>query len=89
MDNFDIPSGLGDLRDRVGNLEKGLADNTAATKRIEANTSDLIDAFDSLKSAFKVLNWIGRAAKPIGYITAAVAGVISIYTAFKSGVGLK
>jgi hypothetical protein len=84
-----ISSDFGDLRDRVGNLEKGLAENTATTKRIESNTSELIDAFDSLKSAFKVLNWIGRAAKPIGYITAAVAGAISIYTAIKSGVGIK
>lgn len=92
----EIPSGLGELRDRVGNLEfrldnleSGLAENTASTRRVETNTSDLVEAFDSLKGAFKVFNWIGKAAKPIGYIAAACAACLSLWTAFKAGVGFK
>lgn len=81
-----VDSGLGELRDRVGNLERGLAENTEATKRIESNTSELIDAFESLKSAFKVLNWIGKIAKPVGYMAGAVAAVIGMWTALKSGI---
>jgi hypothetical protein len=87
---------LGELRDRVGNLEDGfetlkteLADNTAATKRIEANTSDLVEAFANLKGAFKVLNWIGKFARPLGYIAGAIAAVVSLYTAFKAGTTVK
>jgi hypothetical protein len=83
---------FGELSDRVGNLEQGfgtfkteLADNTAATKRIEANTSDLVEAFANLKGAFKVLNWIGKFARPLGYIAGAIAAVVSLYTAFKAG----
>jgi len=83
---------FGELRDRVGNLEEGfdtfkteLADNTAATKRIETNTSDLVEAFENLKGAFKVLNWIGKFARPLGYIAGAIAAVVSLYTAFKAG----
>jgi hypothetical protein len=74
---------------RMGRIEEGLADNTAATNRIEANTSDLIEAFANLKGAFKVLNWIGKFARPVGYIAAAVAAVISLWTAFKAGSGFK
>lgn len=83
---------FGELRDRVGNLEQGfdtfkteLADNTAATKRIETNTSDLVEAFANLKGAFKVLNWIGKFARPLGYIAGAIAAVVSLYTAYKAG----
>jgi hypothetical protein len=87
---------FGELTGRVGNLEEGfgtfkaeLADNTAATKRIEANTSDLVEAFANLKGAFKVLNWIGKFARPLGYIAGAVAAVVSLYTAFKAGTTVK
>ncbi|WP_426391977.1 hypothetical protein [Variovorax sp. R-27] len=87
---------FGELSGRVGNLEEGfdtfkaeLADNTAATKRIEANTSDLVEAFANLKGAFKVLNWIGKFARPLGYIAGAVAAVVSLYTAFKAGTTVK
>lgn len=89
-------SGLGELRDRVGNLEQRfekmsaeLTENTQATRRIETNTSDLVEGFDSLKGAFKVFGWIGKAAKPVGYIAAAIAACISLWTAFKAGVNVK
>lgn len=85
-----------ELTDRVGNLEDGfgtfkseLADNTAATKRIETNTSELVEAFANLKGAFKVLNWIGKFARPLGYIAGAVAAVVSLYTAYKTGTTAK
>lgn len=84
-----VDSGLGELRDRVGNLERGLTENTEATKRIESSIADLVDFFDSLKGAFKVLNWVGRIAKPFGYIAGAVASGLAMWTAFKSGVGPK
>lgn len=87
---------FGELSGRVGNLEEGfdtfkseLADNTAATKRIEANTSDLVEAFANLKGAFRVLNWIGKFAKPLGYIAGAAAAVLSLWTAFKAGTTIK
>lgn len=83
---------FGELSGRVGNLEEGfgnfkaeLADNTAATKRIESNTADLVEAFANLKGAFRVLNWIGKFARPLGYIAGAIAAVVSLYTAFKAG----
>ena len=81
-----IESNLGDLRDRVGHLEKGLAENTAATKRIESNTSDIIDLFDSFKGAMKVLEGIGKLAKPMSYIAAFAASVAGVWAAIKTGV---
>lgn len=68
MDDEQIGSGLGELRDRVGNLERGLATNTAATSRVEANTQEIVDLFHSWKGAMKVLDIIGKAAKPLAAI---------------------
>ena len=35
---------------------------------IDKNTKGLVDAFDALQGAFKVLGWIASAAKPILWI---------------------
>jgi hypothetical protein len=80
-----MDSGLGELRDRVGRLEAGLAENTEATKRIEASVASVVEFFQNATGAFKVLEGFGKLAKPVGYIAAAVASLVGVWTAFKSG----
>lgn len=75
MDDEQIGSGLGELRDRVGNLERGLATNTAATARVEANTQEIVDLFHSWKGAMRVLEVIGKAAKPLAAIASLSAAL--------------
>lgn len=86
MEDDQIGSGLGELRDRVGHLEKGLAENTAATKRIESNTSEIIDMFGNFKGAMRVLEGIGKLARPVSYVAALGASVAGIWAAFKTGI---
>ena len=63
-----------------------LAENTNATNRIEANTAEMLDVFESWKGAMKVLNWIGKAAKPIGYVVGLGASIAAFWAALKGGV---
>jgi len=63
-----------------------LAENTKATKRIEANTAEMLDVFESWKGAMKVLNWIGKAAKPLGYVVGLGASIAAFWAALKAGV---
>lgn len=63
-----------------------LAENTNATKRIEASTAEMLDVFESWKGAMKVLNWIGKAAKPIGYVVGLGASIAAFWAALKAGV---
>lgn len=63
-----------------------LKENTNATKAIKADTAELLEAFHSFKGAMKVLEWIGKAAKPLGYIVGACASVTAFWAAMKSGV---
>jgi hypothetical protein len=78
-------SDLGDLRDRVGNLEKGLAENTATTKRIESDTAEMLDIFRSWQGAMKVLELIGKAAKPLAAIAGLAAAVGAWWVNWKVG----
>lgn len=63
-----------------------LKENTDDTKAIKADTAELLEAFRSFKGAMKVLEWIGKAAKPLGYIVGACASVAAFWTAMRSGV---
>ena len=63
-----------------------LKENTDETKAIKADTAELLEAFRSFKGAMKVLEWIGKAAKPIGYVVGLGASIAAFWTAMKSGV---
>ena len=77
------------IQERMERIERELLENTKTTERIEAATSEIIDVFVSFKSAFKVLNWIGKLAKPLGAIAALVAAVTGIWVSVKTGEPLK
>lgn len=55
-------------------------------KRIEADTADIVELFRSLNGAFKVLHCIGKLARPIGWIAAAVTAVVAAWASIKHGV---
>lgn len=63
-----------------------LKENTDATNSIKADTAELLEVFHSFKGAMKVLEWIGKAAKPLGYIAGFCASMYAFWTAVKSGV---
>lgn len=63
-----------------------LKENTDATNAIKADTAELLGVFESFKAAMKVLEWIGKAAKPLGYIVGVCASITAFWTAMKSGV---
>ena len=63
-----------------------LKEITDATNSIKADTAELLEAFRSFKGAMKVLEWIGKAAKPMGYVVGLGASIAAFWTAMKSGV---
>jgi hypothetical protein len=79
--NFDNSSRRFDV------LEQELAANTEATKRIETNTGEVVQAFSDMRGGLRVLESIGRLARPVGFIAAAVAACVGMWTALKTGVG--
>ncbi|EYS89464.1 hypothetical protein CF68_32960 [Cupriavidus sp. SK-4] len=68
---------------RVDTIESELKLNTEATARVESNTADIVEAFQAAAGAFKALNWIGKAVRPVGYIAAAVSGIVAAWSTVK------
>lgn len=59
------PSDFSELRDRVGRLEAGLAENTASTNRIEKGVADVLEAMSFVKTGFKFFAVTGRIVRKI------------------------
>lgn len=80
-----IPAELMPFHERLGKLEVSMAENTRITNEVKTSVSDLVDVLAALKGAFKVLETLGKVAKPIGYVAASVAAVWGAFIAVKSG----
>lgn len=70
---------------RFDRVEKDLAANTAATREVATNTAELVDIFKAFKGAMKVLEYVGKLAKPLGYILKAGLAVAAVWVAVKTG----
>ena len=66
-----------------------LAENTETIKEIKTDTADMLGVFESWKGAMKVMEMIGRLAKPLGYIVGFGASVAAFWAAMKSGISPK
>lgn len=80
-----IDKRLDDGAHAMKGLRTDLDENTRATEAVKKDTAELVELLHSVKGAFKVLGWIGAAARPIGFIAAAAVAVLGLWTAAKSG----
>lgn len=80
---------LNDGAKKMDMLRADMDANTKATADIKADTGEMLEIFRALKGALQVLNWVGKAAKPIGAIAMAAAALAGLWASFKGGGGPK
>ena len=56
----------------------------AKVDSLDQKTTEVVTAFDAAKSAFLVLEWIGKIAKPIIWLVGIGTVLIAAYEKFKS-----
>lgn len=66
-------------------LRTELEKNTESTERIEADTSELVSLLQSFKGAFKVLDMVGKAAKPLSMVVSLCMGLWGLISIVKGG----
>ena len=66
-----------------------LAENAETIKEIKTDTADMLEVFESWKGAMRVMEMIGKLAKPLGYIVGLGASIAAFWAAIKSGVSPK
>lgn len=70
---------------RLDRLEDALTENTRLTQKVVTQTAELIAFFDAMKGAFKVLNWLGKLAKPMAAIAALGVALAGLWASAKGG----
>ena len=66
-----------------------LAENAETIKEIKTDTADMLEVFESWKGAMRVMEMLGKLAKPLGYIVGFGASVAAFWASMKSGVSPK
>lgn len=56
-----------------------------SVKALNDSIAGLLDFFNSVKGAFKVLDWLGKLARPLGYIAAFAAACASLWYSVRHG----
>ena len=66
-----------------------LAENTETIKEIKTDTAEMLEVFESWKGAMRVMEMLGKLAKPLGYIVGFGASVAALWGAIKTGGGFR
>lgn len=54
--------------ERMASIERALAAERRELQELKAQLTDLLEFFNAMRGAFKVLNWVGKVAKPVAAI---------------------
>lgn len=71
--------------ERMNQLDGDIKENTRITAEIKQDTAELIEAFQSVKGAFRVLEMIAGLARPLSYIVMLGTAVAGFWYAIKGG----
>lgn len=62
-----------------------IEDLAVRVKALEESTAPVIETYNDLEGTLHVLQMMGRIARPVGYIAAAVTSLVGLWIAIKKG----
>ena len=71
--------------ERMAAIERDLKAATQELYELKQQLADLLEFFTAMKGAFKVLNWVGKVAKPLAAIVMLGGACVGFWTAIKGG----
>ena len=71
--------------ERMAAIERDLKVATQELHERNQQMAELLEFFTAMKGAFKVLNWVGKASKPLAYIVMLGGACVGFWTAVKAG----
>ena len=71
--------------ERMAAIERDLKVATQELHERNQQMAELLEFFTAMKGAFKVLNWVGKVAKPLAYIVMLGGACVGFWTAVKAG----
>ncbi len=62
-----------------------LCEVEAKVDKLQANTEDVVKAFNAAQGAFMVLEWLAKAAKPLLWIGGTIAAFTALWSSSHKG----
>ena len=69
--------------ERMASIERDLKTVTQQLQERNQQLAELLEFFTAMKGAFKVLNWVGKVAKPLAAIVMLGGACVGFWTAIK------
>ncbi|MBS3018528.1 hypothetical protein DJFAAGMI_01260 [Comamonas sp. PE63] len=66
-------------------LAQGLREERRELQELKHQLADLLEFFTAMKGAFKVLNWVGKVAKPLAAIVMLGGACMAFWTNLRGG----
>ena len=73
--------------ERMAAIERELGKTRQELHELKQQLSDLLEFFTAMRGAFKVLNWLGKLAKPAAYVVMLGTACLGFWTAVRAGGG--
>ena len=64
-------------------LAQGLHEERQELQELKQQLAEMLEFFTAMKGAFKVLNWVGKVAKPLAAIVMLGGACVAFWTAVK------
>ena len=68
---------------RMAGIERELTATRKELHELKQQLQDLLDFFEAMRGAFKVLNWLGKLAKPTAAIVGVGAACVTAWSAWR------
>lgn len=68
-------------------VAQGLQEERQELQELKQQLAEMLEFFTAMKGAFKVLNWVGKVAKPLAAIVMLGGACVGFWTAIKTGGG--
>lgn len=70
---------------RMAGIERELTATRKELHELKKQLVDLLELLEAMRGAFKVLNWLGKLAKPAAAIVGLGAACLTAYAAWRGG----
>ena len=71
------------IEDDLALVRNRLERNAQMAQKILDSTAEIVEFFESMRGAMRVLNWIGKLARPMAGIIGLCAALVALWTAIR------
>ena len=74
---------MGRIESDLSAMRSKLESNAASMQKVLDSTTEIVSFFDSMRGAMRVLDWIGKLARPVAGVVGLCAALVALWSAIR------